>query len=362
MYEFIYNSITTGIYWFKTLFGNQTEYNGVNKSEATDIQSATPSPLSKATDIQSATESHLSEATDIQSATSSHLSKATDIQLATPSPLSEATDKSEATDIQLATSSPLSEATDKSKATDIQSATPSPLSEATDKSEVESLVKPLEPDEITVDLYSLTPKNKSPRLSIQIPEPKKYMFLDTETTGIPQQKSYNKYYEPHYISFYEDARMIELGYVISDDAGNIMKEQSFLIKPDGFVIKNTKIHGITTEKATSEGIPIRDALEQLHADLQTVDKLICHNTEFDVHILLSECYREYRTESELIQKIKSIPKQCTMEMGKRIFKLKKYPRLVELYTNLFENEPVQEHRALSDVYLCYDCYFLIHKS
>lgn len=219
-----------------------------------------------------------------------------------------------------------------------------------------------EPEEIIIDLYSLTPKNNSPILSIQIPEPKIYMFLDTETTGIPQQKSYGKYYEPHYINYYDGARMIELGYMICDDVGNIIKERSFLIKPNGFTIKNTKIHGITTEKATSDGIPIHEALELFYSDLKIVDKIVCHNIDFDIHILLAECYREYRYETEIIKRIKSIPKKCTMEMGKRVFKLKKNPRLVELYRIIFENEPVQEHRALSDVHLCYDCFFNIHKS
>jgi DNA polymerase III epsilon subunit-like protein len=188
------------------------------------------------------------------------------------------------------------------------------------------------------------------------------MFLDTETTGIPQQKSYNKYYEPYYITFYDGARMVELGYVICDDVGNIFKEQSLLIKPNGFTIKNSNIHGITTEHATNEGVEIGEALETLYADLQTVDRLICHNTNFDLHILLAECYREYQDDHELIQTLKKIPKQCTMEMGKKSFKLEKPPKLVSLYKAIFDKEPVQEHRALSDVHLCYDCYFSMNKS
>ena len=222
--------------------------------------------------------------------------------------------------------------------------------------------EPLVNDEIIINLHSSTPNLNSPKLRIQIPESKRYMFLDTETTGIPQQKSYNKYYEPYYLTFYNGARMVELGYVICDDVGNIFKEQSLLIKPKGFTIKNSNIHGITTEQATNEGVNIGEALETLYADLQTVDRLICHNTEFDLHILLAECYREYQDEHELIQTLKQIPKQCTMEMGKKSFKLEKPPKLVSLYKAIFDKEPVQEHRALSDVHLCYDCYFSMNKS
>jgi DNA polymerase III epsilon subunit-like protein len=188
------------------------------------------------------------------------------------------------------------------------------------------------------------------------------MFLDTETTGIPQQKAFNRNFEPHFISYYECARMIELGYLITDDVGNKIKEESFIIKPNGFVIKNSHIHGITTETAISNGVDIRNALEILYTDLQKVEKLICHNMNFDKHILLSECYREYKAETKLIKKIKKITKHCTMEMGQIKYNLEKPPKLVGLYKRIFGEEPVQEHRALSDVYLCYDCYFNIHKS
>jgi DNA polymerase III epsilon subunit-like protein len=232
----------------------------------------------------------------------------------------------------------------------------------TDDEKTEGIENPYDLEEVSIDLYSLTPKTNSPALTIQIPEPKIFMFLDTETTGIPQQKSFGKYFDPHYINYYDGSRMIELGYMICDDVGNIIKERSFLIKPNGFTIKNTKIHGIATEHAIAHGIPIHEALEIFYSDLKMVDKIVCHNIDFDIHILLAECYREYRYETEIIKKIKSIPKKCTMEMGKRVFKLKKNPRLVELYRIIFENEPVQEHRALSDVRLCYDCYFNIHKS
>lgn len=210
-------------------------------------------------------------------------------------------------------------------------------------------------DEEEIILYS-------PKLSIKIPEPKYYMFLDTETTGIPEQKTFNRYFEPYYTNYYDDARMIELGYLITDDVGNKIKEESFIIKPNGFEIKNSHIHGITTEIAMKKGVHIRNALEILYTDLQTVEKLICHNTNFDKHILLSECYREYRSETNIITKLKKITKQCTMEMGKKKYNFEKPPKLVELYKKIFGAEPVQTHRALSDVYLCYDCYFNFHKS
>jgi len=209
--------------------------------------------------------------------------------------------------------------------------------------------------------YKEEPISTSPRLSLKIPDPEYYMFLDTETTGLPEQKSYNRYYEPHFINYYSKSRIIELGYMITDDNGNKIKDQSFIIKPDDFIIINSQIHGITHEHAIKEGVPIKQALETFFDDLQKVDKLICHNINFDINVLLSECYREYKSEANIIKKIKSIKKKCTMAIGQTRYNYERPPKLVKLYKQLFGTEPQQEHRALSDVQLCYECYFALEK-
>lgn len=235
------------------------------------------------------------------------------------------------------------------------------LSPSSHKYVVETFINPNEDNILEDPQDEETTILLSPKLSLKIPEPKYYMFLDTETTGIPEQKSFNKYYEPHYINFYDMSRMIELGYLITDDVGNKIKEKSFIIKPEGFVIKNSNIHGITMEKALAEGIHIREALEIFYEDLQTVDKIIAHNMNFDKHILLSECYREYRADVPLTRKIKKIAKQCTMIMGQQKLNTDRGPKLVALHKAIFNKEQTQEHRALSDVYLCYECYFNMNK-
>ena len=199
------------------------------------------------------------------------------------------------------------------------------------------------------------------KLSIQIPEPKYYMFIDTETTGIPEQKSYNKYFEPHLINYYDSSRLVELGYMITDDVGNIIKKQSYIVKPDGFTIKNSRIHGITMEQAVTTGLEIELVLEAFYIDLKNIDRIIGHNINFDKHILLSECYREHMCVSNLVNRIQTTNTQCTMEMGKRKLSLEKPPKLVDLHKHIFNRDIVQEHRALSDVYMCYECYFNIYR-
>ena len=173
------------------------------------------------------------------------------------------------------------------------------------------------------------------------------MFLDTETTGLPERNA-----SPNEVDKFNNARLIELGYIINK------VETVNLVKPDNFNITNTFIHGISNDMAMNEGKMIKEVLEQLYNDLMKVDTIICHNISFDMNIILSECYRiNY---NELILLIESKNKLCTMAIGKKILKLDKSPKLVELYKMLYNKEVKQEHRSISDCKICSDCYDKLH--
>lgn len=183
----------------------------------------------------------------------------------------------------------------------------------------------------------------------------KTLFIDTETTGLPVTKGWGNYYNPSLTSYYEDSRVIELAYIIYDEDKNIVKSADYLIIPDGFVIQNSKFHGITMEDATENGRNISDVLKEFDVDLEGVTSIIAHNINFDINLILSECYRLKNT--ELVKKIGIIDKACTMEIGKAYMKSQKYPKLVELYTYLFNKPIEQKHRALSDTQICAECYY-----
>ena len=176
----------------------------------------------------------------------------------------------------------------------------------------------------------------------------KVMFLDTETTGL-----YEKNALPHEIDKFNNSRMIELGYIINDI------ECSYLIKPDNFTIENSNIHGITTEEATNKGSYIMDVLKKFYIDLSTVDMIICHNINFDMNILLAECFRY--NYMDLINLIEMKQKLCTMVMSKKLLKLYKTPKLVELYKMFYDDIIIQEHRSLADCKLCKSCYIMMIK-
>ena len=182
-------------------------------------------------------------------------------------------------------------------------------------------------------------------------------FMDIETSGLPITGGFNKYYPFSQTAYYDESRIIELAYIITNSGENVVLSHSVLIKPDGFMIENSHIHGIKHEDAEREGISIKDALLKLGEDLKrfNCDKLVCHNINFDKTIILSETCRN--DVNDVTQTILGLSGICTMDMGKRFMKVRKYPKLVELYHYLFKETVIQNHRALDDVKLCMKCYF-----
>ena len=180
-------------------------------------------------------------------------------------------------------------------------------------------------------------------------EKKGIMVLDTETTGFPNSS------DPQNWEKFNNARLIEIGYIIYDSIGNKIKEYESLIKPDNWTIKNTFVHGIDQNNAITNGKPINNIFADLLKDLDNVNAFVCHNINFDMNIILAESYRA--NQIDLAKKIESKKKICTMELGKKFMKINKKPKLIELYKFIFKQEFKQEHRALSDCVACADCFY-----
>lgn len=181
------------------------------------------------------------------------------------------------------------------------------------------------------------------------------IVFDIETTGLPEKIGFDKYYHPSLTHKYDKCRIVELAYIIFDDYGNEIKRVSSIIKPDGFIIENSHIHGITTEQAINEGKSIIYVLEQFKVDISNCKKIVAHNIIFDKTILLSECYRYNK--NDIVKELEYIIQYCTMIIGRDKMKMLKYPKLIELYKYLFNHDIIQRHRALDDVLLCSQCFF-----
>src|SRR5690242_11033355 len=114
-----------------------------------------------------------------------------------------------------------------------------------------------------------------------------YLFFDTETTGIPRN------YKAPVTDLTNWPRVVQLAFLQTDDAGNHLAAQQFIIKPEGFSIPPdaASIHGITTERALAQGIPLAQALEQFLASLPPTKVLIAHNMAYDENVLGAEFLR-----------------------------------------------------------------------
>lgn len=177
------------------------------------------------------------------------------------------------------------------------------------------------------------------------------IIFDVETTGLPSKRSCS--YKD--MEAFENARMIELGYIVlSGDGHRVLQERSLLIRSVDRV-DNSEIHGITMDDLLEKGVDMQQALEMLETDLQGVGTIVAHNLDFDQKIVLSEIYR-LKGNVPLIDEIGKKARICTMLYGKEIMGIKKWPKLTELYGFLTGKELHQTHRALDDVRATVDCF------
>lgn len=186
-----------------------------------------------------------------------------------------------------------------------------------------------------------------------------YLFLDTETTGLPLD------WKAPVGQLDNWPRIVEIGWILSDKDGQEIESQTLILKPDGFLIpkESSDIHGITNEQANSQGADRIAVLKQFATLLDKAQVLVAHNIEFDKKVLHAELIR-YNIKSN----IHKIDKLCTKELTTDYCKIPgnygyKWPTLSELYEKVFSIELSSSHSASSDVKACKDCFFeLVNRS
>ena len=174
----------------------------------------------------------------------------------------------------------------------------------------------------------------------------KYLFFDTETTGIPpKSKDYSMW-----------PRIVQLSFILTDSDGKEIQSENIIIKPQER-IPNENIHGISNERASREGIPIKSALDLFLQVLGNTRYIVGHNIKFDMDMILSELHRIGNYDDVFKNKFD----YCTMRSGVSICNLKgcfgkKWPKLTELYRKLF-NKDFKPHDGLRDVQATMECFF-----
>jgi DNA polymerase-3 subunit alpha len=114
-----------------------------------------------------------------------------------------------------------------------------------------------------------------------------FLIYDTETTGLP--KNWNA---P--LSDSDNwPRLVQLAWQLHDVEGKLLSRGNRIVLPEGFTIPFTsaKIHGITTERAEAEGVPLADVIQEFNKDLEKASYVMGHNIEFDVNVVGAELYR-----------------------------------------------------------------------
>ncbi len=189
----------------------------------------------------------------------------------------------------------------------------------------------------------------------------KYLFFDTETTGVPYNYKKSplddKYNWPHIVS---------LCWILYDP---ITQKTSpyyyYVLKPQGFTIppESSAIHGISHDYAMTHGHDPIPILQQFCKHASQADKIIAHNLHFDKHVLLND-----------LQWFLPLPAQlpwtpekefCTMMDNIQYCKIPfankkpgyKFPKLDELYACVFTRDAPQDaHNAQRDVRVLLEIY------
>ena len=182
-----------------------------------------------------------------------------------------------------------------------------------------------------------------------------YLIFDTETTGLPQN------YNAPLTDFDNWPRLVQLAWQLHDDKGKLIAHQNLIVRPEGFTIpyNSVQIHGITTERALEEGLPLQEALEIFKEDIAKAQHGIGHNIEFDYNIVGCEYLRMAMENAleplpQLDTKLISTD-YCAIPGGRG--GQFKWPTLTELHTKLFGVGFDDAHDAAYDVDATARCFF-----
>jgi len=178
-----------------------------------------------------------------------------------------------------------------------------------------------------------------------------YLFFDTETNS----------------KYQTQARLIHLAFIKTDETGEEIQRFSELIRPEGFQIDNSEIHGIHQEIALKNGISAQFAINQFVKALSNCGLLVAHNIEYDKKVIFNELKALGLTKKHF-NTLYNLPTLCTMQSSTAYCDLRengrehpKFPRLSELYEKLFEKKYPENHHALTDVEAAMHCFFELKK-
>lgn len=187
-----------------------------------------------------------------------------------------------------------------------------------------------------------------------------YLIFDTETTGLPRN------WNAPITDTDNWPRCIQIAWQLHDELGNLVEHQDYLVKPDGFNIPYDaeRIHGISTELADEQGIPLQEVLEKFNLALSKSKFVVGQNIGFDVNIMGCEFYRMGVESPMATMPVLDTCTETTAELlrlpGGRGGKFK-LPTLTELHQYLFGEPFAEAHNATADVEATTRCFLQLIK-
>nr|MBC7613249.1 DNA polymerase III subunit alpha [Pseudopedobacter sp.] len=187
-----------------------------------------------------------------------------------------------------------------------------------------------------------------------------YLIFDTETTGLPKR------WDAPITNSDNWPRCIQIAWQLHDEMGKLIAHEDYLVKPDGFNIPYDaeKIHGISTELAQEQGVPLAEMLEKFNSALSQTKFIVGQNLGFDINIMGAELHR--LGVNSPLSKLPVLD-TCT-ELTASLLKLPggrggkfKLPNLTELHQYLFNKPFSDAHNATADVEATTRCFFELIK-
>ena len=174
-----------------------------------------------------------------------------------------------------------------------------------------------------------------------------FLIFDTETTGLPQN------FNAPLSDSQNWPRMVQIAWQLHDRDGNLIENQDYILKPDGYDIpyNAARIHGISTQMAHEFGRDLSEVLAEFQQVLEKAQVVAGHNIDFDYKIVGAEFFR-----LGIPNTLQEIPAADTMELGTPHCQLGgvkngrfKSPKLEELYEKLYGTKFDEAHNAAADV-------------
>ena len=175
-----------------------------------------------------------------------------------------------------------------------------------------------------------------------------FLVFDTETTGLPK-----KWNAP--VSDVDNwPRCVQLAWQLHDSKGDWISNNNYIINPENFDIpyEAEKIHGISTDLGRKIGKNINEVLDLFISDFNKAGFLVGHNLKFDINIIGSELFRIGNkidiSEKDVLDTCSELTANVCKLPGGRGGKFK-FPTLIEIYSNLFDEKFSEAHNASADV-------------